>query len=196
MRPRGALPSPPYRRMPDDITALLQAWRSGDPGALEPAMPALYDALHEIASQRLRRESGNLTLDPTDLVHEAVVRLLGADKAYANRLHFLAVGALYMRSILTDRARAIRAGRRGGSGLTVTIGRAHGVADHDTLDLLALDDALRRLDAEDARAARVLELASFSGLQRDEIAEIVGVSVPTIDRDLRFARAWVSRALA
>jgi RNA polymerase sigma factor (TIGR02999 family) len=179
----------------EDITAHLQAWQNGDRRALDQAMPELYATLRQIAVQRLGREQGVLTLEPTDLVHEALARVLGAESEPANRRHFLALGALYMRSILTDRARAIRAGRRPGAGLTVTLGHAQALHDGGALDLLALEDALHSLEAEDARAARVLELNTFSGMQRDEIAELLSLSVPTVDRDLRFARAWINRAL-
>ncbi|MFT3791839.1 MAG: ECF-type sigma factor [Rudaea sp.] len=183
--------------MTSDITVRLAAWRGGDPAALEPVMPELYDLLRQIAVQRLRGESDSATLDPTDLVHEAMVRLLGAGKAFANRAHFLAVSALYMRSILVDRARAILAGRRPGSHATVTLGAADDLpGDAGAMDVVVLDDALHKLEALDARAARAMELSVFASMQREEIAQALDVSVPTVDRDLRFARAFVNRALA
>lgn len=182
--------------MANDITAHLDAWRRGDAHALDAVMPGLYPVLRQIALQRLGREHGLLTLDPTDLVHEALARVLAADKTFGNRLHFIAVGALYMRSILTDRARAIRAGRRPGAGIAVTLGHADAVADGGALDLLALEQALLGLDAEDARAARVVELSIFGGMPRDDIAQVLDCSVATVDRDLRFGRAWLNNALA
>lgn len=182
--------------MANDITAHLDAWRHGDRHALDAVMPGLYPKLRDIAAQRLAREHGALTLEPTDLVHEALARVLAADKTFGNRLHFLAVGALYMRSILIDRARAIQAGRRPGAGLAVTLGHADAVHDGGALDLLLLEDALQALEAEDARAARVIELSIFSGMPREDIAQLLGNSIATVDRDLRFARAWLNRALA
>jgi len=179
-----------------DITLRLAAWREGDRVALEPVMPELYGLLHQIAVQRLRGESDSVTLDPTDLVHEAVARLFGAGKTFASRAHFLAVSALYMRSILVDRARAILAGRRAGRLATITIGSIADLSD-DTgaMDVVVLDEALRKLEAIDARAAQAMELSAFAGMERGDIALALGVSVPTIDRDLRFARAFVNRAL-
>lgn len=180
----------------DDITALLNAWSQGDAAALEAAMPGLYDTLRRIALRRISDERDMVTLEPTDLVHEAMVRMLGNDKPYANRLHFQAVAALYMRSILTDRARAIQAGRRPSACLTVALSQAGNMGVAGDLDLLTLDTALRALEAEDARAARAFELSAFSGMLREDIAELLSVSVASVDRDLRFARAWFNEALA
>ena len=180
-----------------DITTRLAAWRGGDSAALEPVMPELYDLLRQIAVQRLRGEADSVTLDPTDLVHEAMTRLLGAGKAFADRAHFLAVSALYMRSILVDRARAILAGRLPGAQATITLGGAIDVPDDmGAMDVVALDQALRRLETLEPRAAAAMELAAFAGMEREEIAQTLSVSVPTVDRDLRFARAFVNRALA
>lgn len=158
-------------------------------------MPGLYRSLRQIALQRLARESRSVTIEPTDLVHEAMARLLGSDKAFANRLHFLAVAALYMRSILTDRAREIAAGRRPMASMVVTLSAVGGQGDGDTLDLIALDQALTRLEAEDSRASRVLQLHIFSGMTRDEISETLALSPASVGRDLRFARAFVNQAL-
>ena len=184
--------------MNPEITLRLQAWTAGEKNALGPAMPELYSLLRQIALNRLRNESDSVTLDPTDLVHEALARILGTDKSFANRTHFLAVSALYMRSILVDRARAIIAGRKLGSGATITLGGIENLPgdEHGTMDVVVLDEALRKLEGIDARAARALELASFAGMPREEIAQTLEISVPTVDRDLRFARAFVNRALA
>lgn len=181
--------------MTDDITACLDAWGRGERDALESAMPGLYDALREIALRRLRREPGAVTLDPTELVHEAMLRMLGPGKGYNNRVHFLAVAALYMRSILTDRAREIRAGRHVGAGMALTLDDRFPEEDRGVLDLLALDQALQRLEEEDARAARVLELTWFAGMTQEEVAEAMSLSLATVSRDLRFARAHVNRTL-
>lgn len=183
--------------MSSDITLRLQAWHAGDKHALDPAMPELYGLLRQIAAGRLRAESTTVTLDPTDLVHEALARVLGADKRFANRAHFLAVGALYMRSILVDRARAIVAGRKLDANLTITLRRAHDVpGESGAMDVVVLDESMRQLERIDARAAKALELTYFGGMTREEISQALDVSVPTVDRDLYFARAFVNRALS
>ncbi len=184
------------RRGNCDITACLRAWRDGDARALDDAMRDLYPLLRDIAAQRLRREQGASTLDPTDLVNEALARMLASVREPNDSRHFLALAALYMRSILTDRARAIRAGRRAQPGVTITIGSAVGLGNDGGLDLLVLDEALRALEVEDSRASRLFSLQCFSGLSREDIAELMAMSVATVDRDLRFARAWINRRLA
>lgn len=181
--------------MSGDITARLEQWQRGDRSALEQVMPGLYQSLRQIALRRLAREQHGLTVEPTDLVHEAMARLLGSGKAIANRLHFLAVAALYMRSILTDRARAILAGRRPAPGMGMTLGAIVDGEPATMLDLLALDQALNQLEVEDPRAARALELHSFSGMTVEEIAQLLELSAVTVRRDLRFARAFVNHAL-
>lgn len=182
--------------MSGEVTQRLRAWQRGDRDALEPVMPQLYETLRQMAAQRLRRESDAVTLDPTDLVNEAMARLFAGNKAFENRLHFMAVSALYMRSILADRAREIRAGRRPQHGATVTIGQAARLGTDSGFGLLALDEAMRQLEGEDVRASRVLELSCFAGLQQQEIAQVLEISLATVERDLRFARAWINRALA
>jgi RNA polymerase sigma factor (TIGR02999 family) len=183
--------------MSTDITMRLTAWRSGDTAALEPVMPELYASLRQIALQRLRNESDTITLDATELVHEAMARVFGASKTFENRMHFLAISALYMRSILVDRARAIIAGRRPGASATVTLSNVENLpGDSGAMDVVVLDNALRKLEELDPRAARAMELTTFAGMQREEIAQALEASVPTIDRDLRFARAFINRAMA
>lgn len=180
-----------------EVTQLLQAWRGGDRRALERLMPRLYDTLREMAAVRLRREGTQQTLEPTALVHEALVRLLGADTDWQNRAHFLALAAMHMRSVLVDQARARLSAKRGGDVVLVTLSHAEAAeGQRIELDLLALDQALTRLHSEDERIARVVEMSYFAGMEREEIAAVVGISVPTVDRDLRFARAWLNRVLS
>ncbi|TDR48803.1 RNA polymerase ECF family sigma subunit [Tahibacter aquaticus] len=180
-----------------DVTEMLQAWRGGDRRALERLMPRLYDTLREMASVRLRREGTQQTLEPTALVHEALVRLLGADTDWQNRAHFLALAAMHMRSVLVDQARARLSAKRGGDVVLVTLSHAESAeGQRIELDLLALDQALSQLHNEDERIARVVEMSYFAGMEREEIAAVVGISVPTVDRDLRFARAWLNRVLS
>jgi len=180
-----------------DITQLLHAWHMGDRAALAIAMPRIYDALRRSAAHRLRGEREQ-TLNPTALVHEALLRMLGNDTDFASRAHFLGIAALHMRSILVDHARARQAAKRGGGALHVTLGATDAAPIGDAgnmLDLLALDQALTRFADHDARAARVVEMSCFSGMDQQEIAAVMGVSVPTVARDMRFARAWLSREL-
>lgn len=182
--------------MDQDITQLLRDWRSGDATSLERLMPLLYDTLRGMAARRMRSERDAITLQPTALVHEALLRMLGDAPRATDRTHFLALAALNMRSVLVDQARARQSQRRGGGALVVTLSRAEPSAESVDVDLLALDDALVALTAHDARTARTVELFYFGGMEREEIALELGVSVPTIDRDLRFARAWLKRTLA
>lgn len=159
-------------------------------------MPDLYAELRRIAASRLRGEH-EATLNPTGLVHEALLRLFGGKADFASRSHFLGVAALHMRSVLVDQARARLAGKRGGGALKVTLDDYAEVAGtHVDLDLLALDQALQQLAGQDPRASQVMEMTCFAGMRHDEVAAAVGVSVPTVERDLRFARAWLNRALA
>ncbi len=182
--------------MDANITGLLQAWRDGDHAALAAVLPNLYDELRRMAASRLRGERA-VTLDATALVHEALLRLLGGNADFASRAHFLGVAALHMRGVLVDHARARLAAKRGGGALKVTFdAAAESSGDDNAFDLLALDQALNGLDEQDPRSAQVMQMTCFAGMQRDEIASVLGVSVPTVDRDLRFARAWLNRALA
>jgi RNA polymerase sigma factor (TIGR02999 family) len=180
--------------MEQDITQLLREWRLGDAAALSAAMPQIYEALRRLALRRLRGERAQ-TLNPTALVHEALLRILGSAADFVSRAHFLGVAALHMRSILVDQARARNAARRGGGALHVTLGEDV-AASEGIVDLLALDQALARLGVADARAARVMEMSCFAGMAQEEIAAAIGISVPTVARDMRFARAWLNRELA
>lgn len=179
-----------------EVTELLHAWRGGDRAALEKLLPRLYDTLREMAAQRLLRETSAQTLNPTGLVHEALVRLIGADVDWRNRAHFLALAALHMRSVLVDQARQRNAEKRGGTAMRVTLSQVDLERDTRTeLDLLALDQALDQLKQHDERSARIVEMSYFAGMEREEIAHVVGISVPTVDRELRFARAWLNQTL-
>lgn len=182
---------------PDDLTALLHGWRSGDGDAREAFVAGLYRRLRTMADQRIRAATGPVTLDPTALVHEAMIRLLEGAPTWRDRAHFLAIASLQMRNVLVDRARARRAQRRGGDAVHATL--PDGVADPRgggiEIDLLALDQALSRLDQRDPRVARVIEMTYFGGMRREEIAHVLSISVPTVDRDLRFGRAWLNRTL-
>ncbi len=180
-----------------EVTRLLHAWHAGDRDALEKLMPQLYDVLRAMAVARIRREGPAQTLNPTALVHEALIRLIGSDVDWKSRSHFLALAALHMRTVLVDQARGRQSDKHGGGDVRVTLSQADvGQDGQMELDLLALDQALHRLQEHDERSARIVEMSYFAGMHREEIAEAIGVSVPTVDRDLRFARAWLNQALS
>lgn len=179
-----------------DITVLLQAWSDGDPLAGEQLGALVYQELRAMARNRLAGERSDHTLQPTALVNEAYLRLVQGGVSMNDRIHFFATAALHMRSILVDHARARLAEKRGGDQLRVTLGEDLPAPEFgQDADLLTLDSALSALHEADERTARVIELTYFGGLQRDEVALALGVSVPTVDRALRFGRAWLKQAL-
>lgn len=185
-------------RLDDNMTVLPQEGRPGDSTALDALLPEVYDTLRAMAAARMRAAVGSVTLQPTALVHEALLRLLGREPELGDRTHFLALMALKMRAVLVDHARQRLAEKRGGgapAALTLSHAERAGTPEIE-LDVLALHDALRQLEAEDARAARVVELMYFGGMTREEIATTCALSLSTVDRDLRFAKAWLNDALA
>jgi RNA polymerase sigma factor (TIGR02999 family) len=180
---------------PESLTTLLQAWKAGDGKSFEKVIEAAHDELKRMAAGRLRGDNALVTLMPTELLHEAIVRVMQSPPKLENRAHFFATMSLLMRSVLVDRARARLAEKRGSGAVNVTwTDSGHG-QETMGLDVLALDEALRKLEALDERSSRVLEMSCFGGLEREEIARVLGISIPTVDRDLKFARAWISKAL-
>lgn len=183
--------------MPEDITTLLHSWRAGDLQARESLFEAVYAMLRDMAAARLDRGRGDATLRPTSLVHEALLRMLGREVGFADRAHFFALVALKMRAVLVDHARMRAAAKRGGGVVNVTLSHVdRGTVYREDYDVLALHQALERLAGNDERAARAVELSYFGGMSHEEIATVLEVSVPTVDRDLRFAKAWLNRQLA
>jgi RNA polymerase sigma factor (TIGR02999 family) len=175
------------------LTTLLESWQRGNGAAFAQVFDKAYEELRRIAAGRLRQGGGNLSLAPTDLLHEAVLRVVDTPIQFESRSHFYASMSLYMRGVLVDHARARQAEKRGGDRVQVTYTES-GVADESqAADLLALDQALKQLAALDARGADILHLTYFAGLEREEIAKVLKISVPTVDRDLRFARAWLNK---
>jgi RNA polymerase sigma factor (TIGR02999 family) len=159
--------------------------------------PVVSDCLHQLAEQALRGERRGHTLQPTALVHEAWLRLNSGEPAqYNDQTHFQAVAARALREVLVDHARRRAAAKRGGAWTRVTLSQAVSEAPDDGVDVLALEEALVRLAADDARAARVVELRFFGGLSIPEVAGALQVSPRTIDSDWQFARAWLMRELA
>jgi RNA polymerase sigma-70 factor, ECF subfamily len=173
------------------VTELLASWREGDERARDRLIPVLYDELHRLAERSLRGERPDHTLQATALVNEAYLRLVGADVPWEDRAHFLAVAARVMRRILVDHARGRSRHKRGGDFARVTLDESLAATPDRAPDILALDEALERLAAHDARKARVVELHYFGGLRHDEVARVLEISLATVDRDLRLARAWL-----
>lgn len=173
------------------VTQLLAAWRAGDTGHLDRLLPLVYAELHQLAQRQMQGERPGHTLQATALVHEAFLRLSGADVPWQDRVHFFALAANTMRRVLVDHAKARRRGKRGGGAAHVPLEEAVHVREAPSEDVEALDEALERLAARDARKARVVELHYFAGLNYDEIAEALSISPATVDRDLRFAKAWL-----
>lgn len=178
----------------NEVTDLLRAWRSGDEGAGEALLEHAYRALRNIAAAQMRGERAEHTLQPTALVHEAFLRLIGQRQVdWRDRAHFFGLAAVTMRRILVDHARRRLARKRDvGRPELVTIAGADGV----DVGLLDLDRALTEFSGRFPRQAKLVELRYFSGLELEEIAHLLDVSPTTAKRDWRFARAWLREALA
>jgi len=174
----------------DDITGLLLKIAQGDATAEERVLRLLYRDLRRLARHHLQRERSDHTLQATALVHEAYLRIRKIDNVeWQNRSHFISVASRAMRRVLVDHARGIRAGKR--EGKKVELESALVYSDDQSEQLLALDEALDRLAIWDARQARVVEMHFFGGLQFEEIADLLEVSVRTVKRDWSMARAWL-----
>jgi len=180
-----------------DVTQALLDLAGGDHAALDRMLPAIYDHLHRIAERELRRERGDHTLSPTDLVHEAYLKLVQLDRiSWQGRSHFFGACAQVMRRILISYARMKRAGKRGGaSAEMVTLENAIVAATQRPDDLIALDEALARLALFSERQARVIECRFFGGMDVDQTADALGISPATVKRDWVTARAWLNREL-
>lgn len=178
-----------------DVTQLLKSWREGQKGALEQLMPMVHDTLHGIAERYMRKESSDHTLQATALVNEAFIKLCDAEVVWNDRAHFKAIAANSMRRILLDYARARRSEKRGGDNVQVTLSEADLKQDGPPADLLDLEASLQRLAEMDERKAKITALSFFGGMTQSEIAQAMSVSVNTVDRDLRFAKAWLAKDL-
>ena len=178
---------------PQHVTQWLAAWRHGDEHARDQLFAAVYPQLRQIASRFLQHERGDHTLEPTALVNELALRLLGSEPiAYSDRTHFFALAAQMMRRILIDHARARVAEKRGGVQQRVNLSSVEEWQPApQSEDMLMLDEALSKLEQADGRAAKVVELRFFGGLREQEVADVLGVSVITVKRDWKVARAWL-----
>jgi RNA polymerase sigma factor (TIGR02999 family) len=186
----------------ENVTQLLVKWSEGDQKALENLMPLVYSELRRLASNYLRRERQNHTLQPTALVNEAYLKLIDQKTAHwQNRAQFYGVAAQLMRRILVDHARQHQAAKRGGSDqqrLSITsAGQLGGkqLAVEPVIDLLALHEALEELTEMDSQQGRIVELKFFGGLSIEETAEVMGIGHATVERDWKMARAWLRRKL-
>ncbi len=179
------------------VTVLLARIHDGDSRAAGELLPVVYDELRRLAKSRLAKERGPQTLDPTALVHEAYLRLVGdGDASWGGRGHFFGAAAIAMRRILVERARARNRIKRGGGAARVELTEQALVSEPPADELIALDEALDRLSAMDARKGRVVMLRYFAGLGVEETAKALDVSEATVKNDWAFARAWLHRELS
>lgn len=183
--------------MQTSVTQLIARLRNGDRTALDELIPLVYTELHKIAEGYLSNEGRPHTLQPTALVHEAYLRLLGAQHPdYKNRAHFFGVAAHIMRQILVDHARSRNAAKRGGEAFTVVIDENLDAGAQRESTVIALDDALRSLALIDENKVRLVELRFFGGMTAEEIAEFLPDSVHRVRREMRLALAWLHREVA
>ena len=183
------------------VTRLLSDYAEGDTAAAEQLMPLIYAELHTIAAALMRRERSDHTWQPTLLVHEAFLQMVGNQASWRSRKHFFAVAAHAMRRLLVNHAREVNAQKRGGGTRRVELHPELRAADRadsqssDSVDIEALDVALARLAQLDERQARVVELRFFAGLDVPQTAEILGISTATVKRDWHFAKQWLQREI-
>jgi len=177
---------------PQEVTQLLANWSQGDPTALEKLIPLVYKELRHLAHRYMEGQRPNHTLQTTALVNEAYLRLADQSKPnFTNRSHFFAVAAKAMRQILVDYAKAQQSQKRGAGASKVELNEAALISPEQTSAILDVDEALEKLAVLDSRKARVVELRYFGGLNQDEIAEVLKISIVTVRRDGVFARAWL-----
>ena len=180
------------------VSQLLIAWGKGEPEALEQLTPRVYHELHKLARAYLRRGRPTQSLQPTALINEAYLRLLDQSQPiqWENRAHFFGIAAKLMRMILVDHERARCAAKRGGYADAVTLDDCMAVFPGRAANVLEIDEALDRLAEFDERKAKVIELRYFGGMDREEVAAALGLTVPTVKRDLRLGEAWLRRFLS
>ena len=179
-----------------DITQLLHQLSDGNANAVDALMPLVYEELHAMADRQMRRERANHTINSTALVHEAYLKLVDQNRVnWQNRAHFFAIAAQAMRRILINYAQSRLAQKRGGGQVLATFNEEEVIRESRAGEIVALDEALTRLAKLNERQSRIVEFRFFAGLTQEEIAEVLGVSVPTVRRDWRLARAWLAREL-
>jgi RNA polymerase sigma factor (TIGR02999 family) len=179
-----------------EISRLLQEWNRGDKGARDRLMPLVFDELHEIARRQYEKEKPGHTLQPTAIVSELYLKLVRQERVqWQNRQEFFAIAAKLVRRILVDHARRRQAAKRGSDAPKIAFDEALGVPNLDDPALIALDEALKDLEATDERGSRVVELHAFGGLTFEEIAQAMDLSRGTVFRDWKHARLWLRREL-
>lgn len=178
-----------------DITVLLRRWRAGDLSARDSLMELAYDQLHALARRYLGGERPGHTLQATELVNEAFLRLAGSNPELKDRIHFFAVAANVTRRILVDHARGRSRNKRGGGAIPVRLDEAMAITEESFSQMVEIDAALDRLKTLDERKARIVELIFFGGLTKEEAAIALDVSVSTLFRELKFAKAWLAKEL-
>ena len=180
-----------------ELNRLLQEWSYGDRGALDQLMPEVHAELHRLARSYLARERRGHTLQPTALINEAYLKLAGERAMqWRSRSHFVAVAAQMMRLILVDHCRKKDYAKRGGGAVRVTFDENLNVLNDRGAELIQLDDKLKELEAQDPRKSRIAELRFFGGLSVQETADALSISVATVMRDWRVAKAWLQRELS
>jgi len=180
-----------------DITLLLSQWSGGDRSALDRLIPLMRPQLVRLAQSYLERERVGHTLQATALVNEVYLKLVDQQSvSWKDRAHFVAIAATIMRRLLVDYARRRNAEKRGGANIAVTLDEARGIPAEESLDLVALDEALGRLHRADATKSRIIELRFFGGLSVEETAAVVGLSRATVNRHWKMARAWLYHELS
>ena len=180
----------------EQTTGMLLQMSSGDESAAGRLMPLVYDRFRSLARSYLARKPFGIAIQPTELVHEAFLKLVDQKRVdWKCRSHFFAIGAIAMRRILVDEARSRVAQKRGGEFKRVEFDEALGIAAQTSDDLLAIEDALKRLASLDARQAKIVELRFFAGMTAEEIGSVVGLSRQSVQDQWRFARAWLRKEL-
>jgi RNA polymerase sigma-70 factor, ECF subfamily len=180
---------------PKEVTRLLVDWGKGDQAALDELIPLVYDELRRLAGRYMRRESRDHTLQTSALVNEAYLRLVDQKSVeWQNRAHFFGVAAQLMRRILVDHARSRLRAKRGGRAQMVSLAEQAGMSE-EVAEVIALDEALKRLAELDPRKSQLVEMKFFGGLTNEEVAEVLKVTTRTVEREWRKAKAWLNRAI-
>jgi RNA polymerase sigma-70 factor (ECF subfamily) len=174
-----------------EVTLLLKAMQSGDPTASEKLLPLVYEELHRLAKSYMRRERGDHTLQPTALINETYLRLIGDTTNFQNRAHFIGFAAQVMRHVLVDHARAHNAAMRGGNLRRVELEEGVAISKERSGEILALDEALNELEKVSPRQAKVVELRYFAGLSVEEIASMLEIGPRSVEREWASARVWL-----
>ena len=178
----------------NDVTLILSAIEQGDPHASEKLLPLIYNELRRLAAQKLAQEKPGQTLQATALVHEAYLRLVGNEhheQSWDNRGHFFAAAAEAMRRILVDQARRKATIKAGGHLQRIELSKVEPVIDGPTIDFLALDEALKKLEEKDPRKAILIKLRFFTGLSNEQAAAVIGIAASTADLDWAYAKCWL-----